>query len=466
MIAFDNSYARLPDRFHARVAPIPVPAPDWIAFNAPLAKALGLDTRTLSGADGLQMFAGNAVPDGATPIAAAYAGQQFGHWSPQLGDGRAVLLGEVVALDGERYDIQLKGSGRTPWSRGGDGRAWLGPVMREFIVSEAMAALGIPTTRALAAVTTGESVMREAVMPGAILTRVARSHLRVGTFQYFAIREDREALDMLCSYAIKRLHPQAADAVGLLRAVVKAQAELVARWMGVGFIHGVMNTDNVAISGETIDYGPCAFMDEYRHDRLLSSIDTGGRYRYGQQPAVAHWNLVQFAQSLLPLIDNDADRAIVIAQAEVDSFAPAYEAARLKHFAAKIGIDDSQPDDVSLIDELLAAMETEAADFSNTFRALADGPPAFDMDSSWIERWQRRAGMSADMAATIRAANPAVIPRNHLIERAIAAGLEEDFAPFETLWAATTAPFVDPEDTALFGPPKSGERVLATFCGT
>lgn len=316
-IPFEARYAALPDRFHAQLAPTPVSAPGLIKVNHRLARELGLDPAALESPEGVAMLAGNAVPEGAVPIAQAYAGHQFGGWNPQLGDGRAILLGELRHADGALRDVQLKGSGPTPFSRMGDGRAGLGPVLREYILSEAMHALGVPTTRALAAVTTGERVLREQVLPGAVFTRVASSHLRVGTFQFFAARDDLDALETLCDFARARHDPEAETALDLLRGVIARQADLIARWMGLGFIHGVMNTDNMTISGETIDYGPCAFMEAYHPDTVYSSIDRHGRYAYRNQPEIAVWNLAQLATALLPLIDADQDRAIEVATEEI-----------------------------------------------------------------------------------------------------------------------------------------------------
>ncbi len=388
-IAFDNSYARLSDRFYARLDPTPVREPTLIRLNEGLARKLGMDPVDLGSPAGVAMLAGNTVPEGAEPLAQAYAGHQFGGWVPQLGDGRAILLGEVVTADGRR-DIQLKGSGRTPYSRMGDGRAWLGPVLREYVVSEAMHALGIPTTRALAAVATGETVLREAPLPGAVLTRVAKSHIRVGTFQFFLARNDLEALADLTQHVIARHYPEAETPLDLLHAVVAAQAELVAAWMSVGFIHGVMNTDNMQIAGETIDYGPCAFMDGYHPDTVFSSIDRFGRYAYSQQPQVAAWNLAQFATTLLPLM-GEQDAAVEAATQAVHGFAPAYQAAWLGRLGAKLGLSAPGPGDVDLIHRLLDLMAAERADFTLTFRQLAEGaslPPAF---SDWEDHWSMRA---------------------------------------------------------------------------
>ncbi|RZV98534.1 MAG: YdiU family protein, partial [Rhodobacteraceae bacterium] len=396
---------------------------------------------------GIAMLAGNAVPEGADPLAQVYAGHQFGGWSPQLGDGRAILLGEVRDRDGKRRDIQLKGSGPTPYSRMGDGRAWLGPVIREYVVSEAMHALGIPTTRALAAVTTGETVLREAPFPGAVLTRVAASHIRVGTFQYFAARQDIAALQALADHAIARHHPRAEGALGLLDAVIDAQARLVARWMGVGFIHGVMNTDNTTISGETIDYGPCAFMDSYHPETVYSSIDHFGRYAFNRQPDILVWNLAQLATALLPLMGEDREAAIEAATASVHRFPEMFRAEWLAVFRAKIGLASAEDGDADLIHRLLDLMAQNQADFTNTFRALGTptardqftDPTAFD---GWETEWQARLARDGGDAASLMAqSNPAVIPRNHRVEEAIQAALSDDFAPFEQLVSVLATPY-------------------------
>jgi uncharacterized protein YdiU (UPF0061 family) len=471
-LPFDNTYARLPERFYHRQSAEPVRAPALIALNDALARELGLDPDALRRPEGVAVLAGNAVPEGADPLAQAYAGHQFGGWNPQLGDGRALLLGEVVDTDGQRRDIQLKGSGRTPWSRMGDGRAWLGPVLREYAVSEAMHAMGIPTTRALAAVATGEKVLRERVLPGAVLTRVAASHVRVGTFQYFAARGDEEAVALLARHVIDRHYPQAETPLDLLHAVVTAQARLIAAWMGVGFIHGVMNTDNCAISGETIDYGPCAFMDSYNADKVFSSIDRGGRYAYANQPQMAVWNLAQLATSLLPLIDADADRAVERATEAVHGFADHYESAWLATFRAKLGLTAGDDDaDGTLISDLLVRMETGRADFTNTFAGLTTGDPAPAFgDPSALGDWPARhaarlaAQGGADSAAMARA-NPLAIPRNHLVEAAIVAGEAGDFAPFQRLVEVVTHPY-DAPPPAYRAPPAPAEEVHATFCGT
>ncbi|GGE40838.1 protein adenylyltransferase SelO [Actibacterium pelagium] len=475
-LPFDNSYARLPDRFFAALPPTPVKAPELIRVNDTLAKELGLDPEWLRSGDGISMLAGNHVPDGANPIAQAYAGHQFGGWIPQLGDGRAILLGEVIDQKGQRRDIQLKGSGRTPFSRRGDGRAWLGPVLREYIVSEAMHALGIPTTRALAAVTTGERVQREKGFPGAIVTRVASSHIRVGTFQFFAARNDTEALKLLTSHAIKRHYPEAETALDLLNEVIAAQANLVARWMGVGFIHGVMNTDNMTVSGETIDYGPCAFMDVYHPEKVFSSIDQYGRYAYSRQPDVAVWNLAQLATALLPLIDDNQDQAIEKATEAVNRFPALFREAWLQVFRSKIGLRDAQEGDAELIHLLMDRMAATKADFTNTFRALSDDsardhfsdPEAFDQWApAWHARRDRDGSTPEEQARLMQRANPAIIPRNHQIEAAIQAALQEDFAPFHALTEALDAPFAPRRDNdPLTLPPTAEQEVIHTFCGT
>lgn len=469
MIPFDNSYARLPDQFYSLQRPEPVRAPRLVAWNGELARILGLPTE--AGADFAQVFAGNEVPEGAAPLAQLYSGHQFGSYNPQLGDGRAILLGEVVGTDAIRRDIQLKGAGRTPYSRMGDGRAWLGPVLREYVVSEAMHALGIPTTRALAAVETGEKVIRERVLPGAVLTRVAQSHLRVGTFQVFAARGQIDALAQLTDYAIARHYPQAEGPMGLLTAVRDAQAELVAAWMAVGFIHGVMNTDNCAISGETIDYGPCAFMDTFHPNTVYSSIDQFGRYAYSNQPDILVWNLAQLATALIQQIE-DREAAAEQATEIVHAMPDRIRAAWLRRFGAKIGLAEPRPGDEALVNGLLQRMAEQQADFTNTFRALADGaardqftdPEAFDQ---WEGGWRARIADEADPVRVMRAANPAVIPRNHRVEQMIEAAVAGDYAPFERLNRVLAHPYDDPSDAAdLKRPPAESEVVRATFCGT
>jgi uncharacterized protein YdiU (UPF0061 family) len=486
---FDNSYARLPERLYARLDPTPVAAPRLIRVNSGLAEQLGIDPTELASPEGVEILAGNRVPEGAAPIALAYAGHQFGQFVPQLGDGRAILLGEVVGRDGLRRDIQLKGSGRTPFSRGGDGRAALGPVLREYLVSEAMAALGVPTTRALAAVTTGERVVRERVLPGAVLTRVAASHLRVGTFQYFAARGDVEALRVLADHAIARHYPEAAAAKhptrALLDAVVARQAELVARWLLIGFIHGVMNTDNTSISGETIDYGPCAFMEAYDPATVFSAIDHAGRYAYGNQPRIAHWNLARLAETLLPLLGEDQEKAVATAQESLSAFAPRFEAAYVAGLRRKIGLSTTRDGDAAVIQDLLTLMAENGADFTLTFRTLCDAaqgaeghasvralfadPAAYD---AWAGRWHRRLDEEPDgpeaRSAAMRAVNPVFIPRNHLVEAALNAAIEhQDFVPFEDLLDILSRPYEDRPGSGRFAAPAAPEeRVRQTYCGT
>lgn len=470
-IAFDNSYARLPERFFVRQPPSAVAAPRLVAVNRGLARRLGLDPELLAAPDWVEVFAGNRVPEGAAPLAQAYAGHQFGGWVPQLGDGRALLLGEVVAPDGVRFDLALKGSGPTPFSRRGDGRAALGPVLREYIVSEAMAALGVPTTRALAAVTTGESVWRETELPGAVLARVAASHIRVGTFQYFAARDDVDALARLTDHVIARHFAEADGPLGLITAVTEAQARLIARWMSLGFIHGVMNTDNMAVSGETIDYGPCAFLDAYSPSKVFSSIDATGRYAYGGQPQVALWNLAQFASCLLPLMGEEAP-AVEAATEAINRFAGIYQAEWLRLFGAKIGLAAPTAEDATLVSALLSRMAEGRADFTRTFRGLAEEAAAAEFTdpalfAGWEEEWRTRIAGEPDPAAVMRAANPVYIPRNHRVEAAIRAATVGDFAPFEVLSAVLARPFERrPEAEGYDAAPWPEELVARTFCGT
>ena len=469
MIPFDNSYARLPEAFYARQHPEPVRAPKLVAYNRDLARLLGLPDE---GADLAEVFAGNAVPEGAAPLAQLYSGHQFGQYNPQLGDGRAVLLGEVVGSDGVRRDLQLKGSGRTPYSRMGDGRAWLGPVLREYVVSEAMHALGIPTTRALAAVATGEAVYREnGGMPGAVLTRVAASHIRVGTFQFFAARRDTEGLQALFEHTVERHYPGVETPTDLLNAAIARQASLIAHWMSVGFIHGVMNTDNTTLSGETIDYGPCAFMDTYHPDTVYSSIDAHGRYAYSNQPNVIVWNMAQLATALVPLMP-DQDEAIDVFTKAVHAMPDQIQAAWLARFRAKLGLATEDAGDEELITGLLRAMAENRADFTNTFRALATGkardqfldPKAFD---EWEPLWQKRLEAEEGAEARMLSANPAFIPRNHRVEQMIQAAIQGDFAPFERLLGVLANPFDDQPDAAdLTRTPEPSEVVHQTFCGT
>jgi uncharacterized protein YdiU (UPF0061 family) len=484
---FDNTYARLPERFFSRISPTSVKAPRLIRVNEPLAAQLGLDPELLASREGVEVLAGNRVAEGSEPIATAYAGHQFGMFVPQLGDGRALLLGELVDRSGVRRDVQLKGSGRTPYSRGGDGRAALGPVLREYVVSEAMAALGIPTTRALAAVATGEVVIRETLLPGAVLTRVASSHVRVGTFQFFAVRGDVEGVRLLADHVIARHYPEAARSErpyrALLESVVRAQAELIAKWMLVGFIHGVMNTDNTSIAGETIDYGPCAFMDAYDPQAVFSALDRHGRYAYFRQPAIGEWNLTRLAECLLPLLSDDTDAGIAEAEQTLDAYLPLFERAYQGGLRRKFGLLTELEGDAELGRDLLLAMGTEGADFTLTFRRLSDAasgqddgvrglftnPSAYD---EWVSRWRHRLAQEPTDAATRRAAmlgaNPAFIPRNHRVEAVIRAAVDEDdFAPFHELVTALSNPFEDQPAFARYtDPPADHERVLQTFCGT
>jgi serine/tyrosine/threonine adenylyltransferase len=486
---FQNTYAALPEGFFARVAPTPVAAPRLIKLNRPLAVRLGLDPDMLESPEGVEILAGKRVPNGADPIAMAYAGHQFGYFVPQLGDGRAILLGEVIDIDGVRRDIQLKGSGPTPFSRRGDGRAALGPVLREYIVSEAMAALGIPTTRSLAATITGEHVIREMPLPGAVLTRVAASHIRVGTFQYFAARGDTDGVRHLADHVIGRHYPSLANSDrpyhALLEAVLVRQAELVARWLLVGFIHGVMNTDNTSISGETIDYGPCAFMDHYDPAAVFSSIDEQGRYAYANQPRIMLWNLTRLAECLLSLFSDDKDNAIEQAQSILAKFPETFTNAYQSGLRQKIGLFTRQDGDEALLQDLLDAMAGNQADFTLVFRRLGDAAEhaahdvgvrqlfadaaAFD---EWATRWRLRIGCEpqtpAERASLMRSVNPAFIPRNHRIEAAIQAAVSrDDFALFEELVTVLAKPYQDqPTFSDYANPPEPHQRVLQTFCGT
>ncbi|PWG64356.1 protein adenylyltransferase SelO [Spiribacter halobius] len=486
-----SSYLALPEQCYARLAPTPVAAPSLLRLNQPLAAGLGLDAEALSAPEGVALLAGNALPPRSQPIALAYAGHQFGNWVPSLGDGRAILLGELRGLDGRSRDIQLKGSGPTPFSRMGDGRAALGPVIREYVVSEATHALGIPTTRALAVVTTGETVLRQwGPEPGAVLTRVAASHLRVGTFEYFYRRGDGDALQALADYAIRRHYPDLTEApapyAALLERVVERTAALIAAWMGVGFIHGVMNTDNTTLSGETLDYGPCAFMDDFHPDRVFSSVDIGGRYAYNQQPRIGHWNLAQFAECLLPLLAGDEEAAVERANAALDRYPAAFEQAYHRMLRAKLGLETERDGDVDLAHALLGEMARAGADFTLTFRRLSalgarpgDGDAAlrapFEDPSgldAWLERYRERLAVEyrpeQERRRAMRASNPAVVPRNHHVEQVIRAAQEErDLAPLDSLLAAVTHPFEDTPDTPRWAePPAPGEAVNVTFCGT
>ena len=469
-IPFDNAYAKLPARFFTRQDPTPVKQPQLIAFNHALASELGIQTGDEDDLAGV--FAGNAVPEGVDPLAQVYAGHQFGGFSPQLGDGRANLLGEVVRQDGKRFDIQLKGSGPTPYSRMGDGRAWLGPVLREYVVSEAMHWLGVPTSRALAATLTGEAVFRESGgLPGAVLTRVASSHIRVGTFQYFAARRDVPALQALFEHTVTRHYPEAQTPEDLLIAVIGRQAELIAHWMSLGFIHGVMNTDNTTLSGETIDYGPCAFMDVYHPDTVFSSIDMQGRYAFSNQPNVIVWNMAQLATALVPLMP-DQDKAVDVFTKAVHAMPEVTHAAWRRRMGQKIGLSAATAEDETLIIALLTAMARNGADFTNTFRALCDGgardqfvdPSDFD---AWEADWRPRLDNEDDPKALMQASNPVYIPRNHRVEQMIDAAVAGNFASFHRLVQVLYDPFTRQDDADdLTRPPTPSEEVRQTFCGT
>ncbi len=454
-IPFDTTFLSLPDRFYSEVAAAPASAPQLIAFNRDLAKELGLDVADMSDADAANIFSGNDIPDDAIPFAQVYAGHQFGGFSPRLGDGRALHLGEIDGPAG-RVDIQLKGSGPTPYSRNGDGRAWVGPVLREYLMSCAMQALDIPTTKALAAVLTGDPVLREqGRLPGAVLTRVAASHIRVGTFQYFAAQRDVEALHLLTDYTINRHYPDAADPLQLFEMVMQKQATLVAKWMSVGFIHGVMNTDNVQIAGETIDYGPCAFMDVYHPDTVFSSIDRQGRYAYSNQGPITHWNLAQFATSLVQILP-DTDKAIADFTAILDRFPALFEDEWAKTFAPKLGLAPSD-ETTQLAKDLLALMAETGADFTNTFNTLDETQTLYP---EWYASW--RAAAPDDVMW--RKTNPQIIPRTHKIEHAIQAATHGDFDPFHEMLDAVKTPFTP--NAAFAHLPKEAEKVHQTFCGT
>lgn len=479
---FDNSYARLPELYYTKQDPMPVRAPKIAVLNEALAASLGLNVEALRSEDGAATLAGNRIPEGAAPLAQAYAGHQFGHFT-MLGDGRAVLLGEQLTPRGERFDIQLKGSGRTPYSRGGDGRAALGPMLREYIISEAMHALGIPTTRSLAVAETGQPVIREEELPGAVLTRVASSHLRVGTFQYAAGGGTTDELRALADYALARHDPDAATAehryLALLRGVIDRQASLIAKWMLVGFIHGVMNTDNMTVSGETIDYGPCAFMDAYDPSTVFSSIDRQGRYAYGRQPAIGAWNLARFAESLLPLLHDDQDEAVKLAEEALAAYSSAFHRYWLKGMRAKLGLFNEEAEDEGLIQELLSLMQKVRADYTNTFLALTfdatEKVPELAGNTefaAWRSRWRERLGRqprSADDAEKrMRESNPAVIPRNHRVEEALAAAASKgDYGPMERLLAALASPYAHtPEQGPYATPPERTNTPYRTYCGT
>lgn len=476
---WDHSYARLPELFFVRTHPVPVREPCLVMLNHALADALGLNATILARPDARGIFAGNQILEGAEPLAQAYAGHQFGHFTG-LGDGRAILLGEHLAPDGARFDIQLKGSGHTPFSRGGDGRAALGPMLREYVISEAMHALGVPTTRSLAVASTGEPVFRNDELPGAVLTRVAASHIRVGTFQWAAAHEDTAALRALADHTRQRHFPEIADDasrhIALFRAVMHRQCALVAKWLHVGFIHGVMNTDNMALSGETIDYGPCAFMDVYDPATVFSSIDRQGRYAYEKQPEIARWNLARLAEAMLPLLHDDEKTAVDLANEALEEFETIFQGHWLAGMRNKLGLMTNEPSDRELVDALLDWMQQNRMDFTQSFRALSDEKsitaPCFADDAfvAWHERWKARLARQpqsfSDVASHMRSHNPAVIPRNHKVEEALAAASDHgDLSVIKRLLSALANPYADRDDEYTCPPPAS-TAPYRTFCGT
>ena len=486
---FDNSYARLPERFFQRILPEPVGMPNLICLNYDLLGELGLSPKFFNGETGSAIFSGNVIPSGADPIALAYGGHQFGHFVDQLGDGRAVLLGEVLDLNGKRYDVQLKGSGKTSFSRSGDGRAALGPVIREYILSEAMHALGIPTNRSLALVATGEDVFRGNVVPGAILTRLASSHVRVGTFEFFAARGDIKAIKLLADYVINRLFPsikgEANPYLVLLECVLNAQVSLIAKWMHVGFIHGVMNTDNMAISGETIDYGPCAFMDVYDPMTVYSSIDHSGRYAYSNQGKAGQWNLARLAECLVPLLGEDKKKTLALVKEIIEKFSSKYSTSWREGMLRKLGIISARPGDPDIVQQLLDLMQKHEADYTLVFRQLCDAvdpksnvdglTKTFFGDSLWVDwlgRWRKRLEQETraleEVKQSMRRINPVFIPRNHLVEQAINYAVEKnDFSMMDTLQLVLATPYSDKSSYREYSdPPKPEERISQTFCGT
>ena len=476
----ERTYSKLPGVFFSKLSPTPVSSPKILLFNQKLAEEIGLDLSVLSEEERTQLLSGNLVPKGIEPFAQAYAGHQFGNFT-MLGDGRALMLGEHLTPSGQRLDLQFKGSGRTPYSRGGDGRAALGPMLREYLISEAMHALGIPTTRSLAVVATGESVYRESELPGAILTRTAGSHIRVGTFEFASIHEDKAMTQALLDYLIDRHFPEIREeenkALSVLRAAIDQQIDLITHWMRVGFIHGVMNTDNMALSGETIDYGPCAFMDVFSPDTVFSSIDHRGRYAFANQPYVAQWNLARLAESLLPLIHDERQDAIAGAEESLNAFEPAYKDKWLAMMGTKLGLAEADKQDERLVTDLLDWMHSNGADYTNTFRDLGRQVlPENQLYQSetfetWHRRWQERLGgegRSLDSSLSLmRSVNPVVIPRNHKVEEALQAGEEGNLNPFRNLLKALESPYEEADHLAPYQvPPKPSEKVHQTFCGT
>lgn len=477
---FDNTYLHLPKVFYTKLPPTPVPKPKLVVLNTPLATDLGLNFSDISSGQQAALFAGSQIPEEAESFAQAYAGHQFGHFT-MLGDGRAIVWGEHITPRGKRVDLQFKGSGPTPYSRGGDGRAAIGPMLREYIISEAMHALNIPTTRSLAVVTNGEQVCRETPLPGAILTRVASSHIRVGTFQFAALQQDREAIKSLFDYTIKRHPPHIVEKphkpLSLLKSVIEKQAELMTHWMRVGFVHGVMNTDNMALSGETIDYGPCAFMDTYDPDTVFSSIDHMRRYAYANQPAIAQWNLARFAETLLPLLDDDLDKATEVAEEAINGFGVVYKEKSLSMLRGKIGLFGEQSEDESLITDLLTWMHQQNADYTNTFMDLTNELPpkgeCYERDDfkEWYARWQVRLTKNTEplesSLSLMRSNNPVLIPRNHRVEQVLDAATNGDLQPLEDLLAVLQEPYNYRRDLKSYQlPPKPEEKVCQTFCGT
>ena len=474
----ENSFTELPAVFFSRLSPTPVREPELVLYNEKLADEIGLDFSGMDEEERTKLLSGNLVPEGTEPLAQAYAGHQFGNFT-MLGDGRALVLGEHLTPSGRRLDLQFKGSGRTPYSRGGDGRAALGPMLREYVVSEAMHALGIPTTRSLAVVATGETVYRESELPGAILTRTASSHIRVGTFEYASLHEDKAITQALLDYLIRRHFPAIEERenkpIALLEAAIEQQADLITHWMRVGFIHGVMNTDNMALSGETIDYGPCAFMDAFAPDTVFSSIDHKGRYAYANQPFIAQWNLARLAESLLPLIEQPRDEAVPLVEEKLNGFEQVYKAKWLAMMGNKLGLAEANKEDESLITDLLDWMHQNKADFTNTFRDL--GKPELPDDElyasesfrAWHARWQARLGEEDldSSLALMHSVNPSVIPRNHKVEEGLQAAESGDLKPFRNLLEALEKPYEDGDHlTPYQSPPKPEEKVLQTFCGT
>ena len=477
---FDNTYIHLPKVFYTKLSPVPVRKPEMVIFNAPLATDMGLDFSDISMDVKAALFSGNIMPEGSEPLAQAYAGHQFGNFT-MLGDGRAIVWGEHITPSGQRLDIQFKGSGPTPYSRGGDGRAALGPMLREYIISEAIHALNIPTTRSLAVVTNGEKVYRETGLPGAILTRIANSHIRVGSFEYAALQQDKGIIQTFVDYTIDRHYPwikkEHNKPLSLLKAVIEKQADLITHWMRVGFIHGIMNTDNMTLSGETIDYGPCAFMDAYDPRTVFSSIDQMGRYAYTNQPAIAQWNLARLAETMLPLMDDETEKATDMAEEAVSGFGLLYKDKFLSMMRTKLGLFCARAEDENLITDLLDWMHLQDADYTNTFRDLMEEEPPqgklYDGKTfkEWHVRWQALLAQNAkpmkSSLCLMRANNPAVIPRNHKVEQVLEAATNGDLQPLKDLLAALQEPYKNRPDLKPYqSPPKPGEKICQTFCGT